>query len=175
MPDVIGKKWRRHDDLAVTVNDAAPWWVDVKAVFWTDSWHQKMWGPSVETSLPKAKNESAEILPPPPPSSRLGVSPTIRGWKPWDQANANFSALVKCQFGVFVLALWTSSKNLTKFTYFPWTFFSILALTLVWDGSNALLMLKLEQKIYWLILEMKNRNFTFFGSVYFVVKTALGS
>ena len=25
MPDVIEKKWRLHDDLAVTVNDAAPW------------------------------------------------------------------------------------------------------------------------------------------------------
>ena len=25
MPDVIEKKWRRHDNLAVTVNDAAPW------------------------------------------------------------------------------------------------------------------------------------------------------
>ena len=24
-PDVIEKKWRCHDDLAVTVNDAAPW------------------------------------------------------------------------------------------------------------------------------------------------------
>ena len=24
-PVVIEKKWRRHDDLAVTVNDAAPW------------------------------------------------------------------------------------------------------------------------------------------------------
>ena len=27
-PDVIEKKWRRHDDLAVTVNDAAPWSVE---------------------------------------------------------------------------------------------------------------------------------------------------
>ena len=26
-PDIIEKKWRRHDDLAVTVNDAALWYV----------------------------------------------------------------------------------------------------------------------------------------------------
>ena len=24
-PDVIEKQWRRHDNLAVTVNDASPW------------------------------------------------------------------------------------------------------------------------------------------------------
>ena len=25
MPDIIEKKWRLHDDSAVTINDAAPW------------------------------------------------------------------------------------------------------------------------------------------------------
>ena len=40
-PDVNEKKWRHHDDLAVTVNDAAPWsgavggggWVEFASVY----------------------------------------------------------------------------------------------------------------------------------------------
>ena len=31
--------------------------------------------------------------------------------KPWDQANTNLSALVKCHFDVLDSALWTSSKK----------------------------------------------------------------
>ena len=26
MPDVIEKKWRRHDEFSVTINDTAPWY-----------------------------------------------------------------------------------------------------------------------------------------------------